>query len=233
MVKQVVVKYTFDAQSEVELSVRESEQCTVVDESVGEGWWMLRNDKGQTGLVPIDFVTVLESTAVTSQNQEFGEYNKWDSWDDSPSDEEKSGGEELFLTSDPVTVEKSEVGIDSIDGTWLWQARGHPFTCKLDDFKKGSKFKGLKSYIEYSLRPSFKNVEEFVKERQKLLQQWLNRVCQHPILSQSKVFQHFITCNDEKQWKIGKRDAENDKFQGGRFYLSVYSPERWSTADAL
>lgn len=53
--------------------------------------------------------------------------------------------------------------------------------------------------------------EDFIEGRRIQLQSWVNRICRHPVLSQSIVFKHFITCKDEKQWKNGKRRAEKDE----------------------
>lgn len=67
--------------------------------------------------------------------------------------------------------------------------------------------------------------EEFVEKRRDKLQQWMNRICLHPVLSQSLVFKHFITCRDnEKEWKQGKRAAENDKLVGASFFMTVDCP---------
>lgn len=41
--------------------------------------------------------------------------------------------------------------------------------------------------------------EEFVEKRKEKLQQWINRICLHPVLSQSLVFKHFITCGDNEK----------------------------------
>ncbi|TPP64587.1 Sorting nexin 9 variant [Fasciola gigantica] len=40
--------------------------------------------------------------------------------------------------------------------------------------------------------------DEFVDERRKLLQLWLDRMCKHPVVAQSHVFIHFLTCADVK-----------------------------------
>ena len=40
--------------------------------------------------------------------------------------------------------------------------------------------------------------EEFIDSRMKLLQKWIDRITRHPVLSRSDVFNHFLTCTDEK-----------------------------------
>lgn len=40
--------------------------------------------------------------------------------------------------------------------------------------------------------------EEFIKMRMERLQGWMSRMCRHPIVSSSEVFQTFLTYKDEK-----------------------------------
>ena len=41
--------------------------------------------------------------------------------------------------------------------------------------------------------------DEFIEKRKEKLQMWMNRICLHPVLSQSLVFRHFITCADNEK----------------------------------
>ncbi|PIO64857.1 PX domain protein [Teladorsagia circumcincta] len=50
--------------------------------------------------------------------------------------------------------------------------------------------------------------DDLIDHRKHILQLWVNKICRHPVLSQSEVWLHFITCTDEKEWKNGKRKAE-------------------------
>ena len=56
------------------------------------------------------------------------------------------------------------------------------------------------------------------------LQLWIDRIVRHPVLGQSQVFHHFISCTDAKHWKIGKRRAEKDDLRGGQFFFCVRPP---------
>ncbi|KAJ8299164.1 hypothetical protein KUTeg_023224 [Tegillarca granosa] len=56
--------------------------------------------------------------------------------------------------------------------------------------------------------------DDFINERMKQLQYWVDRMVRHPVISKSDVFLHFLTCTDEKKWKQGKRKAEKDEFLG-------------------
>lgn len=43
----------------------------------------------------------------------------------------------------------------------------------------------------------------------------------HPVLSRSRVWEHFITCTDKKRWKDGKRLAEKDELLGVNNFNAV------------
>lgn len=49
------VLYDFDAQGEDELNVQENETVTIVDKENDE-WWLVRNSRGQEGVVPAQYV---------------------------------------------------------------------------------------------------------------------------------------------------------------------------------
>ncbi|ESN98565.1 hypothetical protein HELRODRAFT_185844 [Helobdella robusta] len=67
--------------------------------------------------------------------------------------------------------------------------------------------------------------EDFVTQRLRQLQMWIDRMCQHPVIAKSEVFLHFLTCTDEKKWKIGKRQAEKDDLCGAMFFRAVKVPQ--------
>lgn len=66
--------------------------------------------------------------------------------------------------------------------------------------------------------------ESFIEHRRIMLQRWVDRISRHPVISQSTVWMHFITCTDEKEWKTGKRAAEKDEYVGASFFHSVLAP---------
>ncbi|XP_061427192.1 sorting nexin-9-like isoform X1 [Lethenteron reissneri] len=63
--------------------------------------------------------------------------------------------------------------------------------------------------------------DDFVALRMERLQAWMSRICLHPILSSSSVFQHFLHAATEKEWKEGKRRAEKDDAVGGAIFSKL------------
>ncbi|KAM9703436.1 sorting nexin-9b isoform 2-T2 [Menidia menidia] len=63
--------------------------------------------------------------------------------------------------------------------------------------------------------------EEFIKMRMERLQGWMTRMCRHPVVSYSEVFQLFLTYKDEKDWKMGKRKAEKDETVGVMIFSTI------------
>uniref|UniRef100_A0A3Q2EIK6 Sorting nexin n=1 Tax=Cyprinodon variegatus TaxID=28743 RepID=A0A3Q2EIK6_CYPVA len=63
--------------------------------------------------------------------------------------------------------------------------------------------------------------EEFIKMRMERLQGWMSRMCRHPVVSNSEVFQLFLTYKDEKDWKMGKRKAEKDETVGVMIFSTI------------
>uniref|UniRef100_A0A915DC50 Sorting nexin n=1 Tax=Ditylenchus dipsaci TaxID=166011 RepID=A0A915DC50_9BILA len=68
--------------------------------------------------------------------------------------------------------------------------------------------------------------EDLIEHRKSILQVWVNKICRHPVLSQSNVWKHFMTCTDANNWKKGKRAAEKDEYVGGNFFHCIEVPEQ-------
>ncbi|KAI5726531.1 hypothetical protein M8J76_004352 [Diaphorina citri] len=68
--------------------------------------------------------------------------------------------------------------------------------------------------------------EQFIEHRKNQLQSFVDYVCRHPVLCRSPVWQHFITCTDEKRWKAGKRMAEKDNLLGPSLSISHFNLEQ-------
>ena len=39
---------------------------------------------------------------------------------------------------------------------------------------------------------------KFIRCRLRQLQLWIDRMCRHPVVAQSEVFLHFVSCSDDK-----------------------------------
>uniref|UniRef100_A0AAR2L7Z1 Sorting nexin n=1 Tax=Pygocentrus nattereri TaxID=42514 RepID=A0AAR2L7Z1_PYGNA len=63
--------------------------------------------------------------------------------------------------------------------------------------------------------------EEFIKMRMERLQAWMTRMCRHPVVANSEVFQLFLNYKDEKDWKTGKRKAEKDETVGVMIFSTI------------
>lgn len=68
--------------------------------------------------------------------------------------------------------------------------------------------------------------EQFVEHRRVQLQEFVDWVCRHPVLSLCEVWMHFLTCTDEKRWKTGKRTAEKDNLVGATYCAAIFPPEK-------
>uniref|UniRef100_D3TRI4 Sorting nexin n=1 Tax=Glossina morsitans morsitans TaxID=37546 RepID=D3TRI4_GLOMM len=68
--------------------------------------------------------------------------------------------------------------------------------------------------------------EQFVEHRRVQLQEFVDWVCRHPVLSKCEVWYHFLTCTDEKIWKSGKRKAERDTYVGITYCWAISPPEK-------
>ncbi|CAK9823458.1 Sorting nexin lst-4 [Anthophora retusa] len=67
--------------------------------------------------------------------------------------------------------------------------------------------------------------EQFIEHRRTQLQEFVDYVCRHPVLARSRVWEHFMTCTDEKRWKAGKRQAEKDELLGVTYFNAIQCPE--------
>ncbi|XP_068142637.1 LOW QUALITY PROTEIN: sorting nexin lst-4 [Drosophila tropicalis] len=68
--------------------------------------------------------------------------------------------------------------------------------------------------------------EQFVEHRRVQLQEFVDWVCRHPVISKCEVWYHFLTCTDEKIWKSGKRRAERDPYMGVNYCLAISPPDK-------
>nr|CAD7260502.1 unnamed protein product [Timema shepardi] len=145
----------------------------------------------------------------------------------------KSGGENYILGTLKANItDADKIYIQETDQGIVWSSILEPYSCIVASPKKESKLKGLKSFIAYQITPTTsyfvigRYEENFIEHRRVQLQNFVNSVCRHPVLSQSEVWQHFMTCTDEKRWKAGKRKAEKDELVGANFFTVIQVPEK-------
>uniref|UniRef100_A0A3Q1J691 Sorting nexin n=1 Tax=Anabas testudineus TaxID=64144 RepID=A0A3Q1J691_ANATE len=321
------VLYNFTAEpGNNELSVREGETLTILNRTVGGGWIEAQNSRGQTGLVPEDYLQVSTVRSVgwfcvqsVTESNELGDViymdkaavkiifnlsaeavedddGEWDDdWDDqsvssyhgnNQVDEDtgasgrstygpsvkisrnkfpfsKGPNPEVFLLAKPPSNSRDRLPVYMAEVGPVWLYPTSPLDCVIADPKKESKLYGLKSFIEYQVTPNTTNrpvnhrykhfdwlyerlmakfgsalpipslpdkqvtgrfEEDFIRMRMEQLQAWMSRMCRHPVVSQSEVFQLFLAYKDEKEWKAGKRTAEKDEMVGPIIF-SLIEPE--------
>uniref|UniRef100_A0A8C6LWN8 Sorting nexin 9 n=1 Tax=Nothobranchius furzeri TaxID=105023 RepID=A0A8C6LWN8_NOTFU len=278
MALKAVVLYNFQAEpGNNELSVREGETVTVIDQAVGGGWIAAQNSSGQSGLVPEGYllVSMLGLLCAAPAGQKGMNKHKnikcfsdwqWRRRDSNPKSSifrfpfSKGPNPEVFLLAKPLANSRDRLPV-YVGPVWLYPTT--PLDCIIADPKKESKLYGLKSFIEYQITPNTTNRhvthrykhfdwlyerllekfgsllpipslpdkqvtgrfdEDFIRMRMERLQAWMTRMCRHPVVSQSEVFQLFLTYKDEREWKAGKRKAEKDELVGPMMF-SLIEPE--------
>uniref|UniRef100_W5KXD2 Sorting nexin 9a n=1 Tax=Astyanax mexicanus TaxID=7994 RepID=W5KXD2_ASTMX len=309
MAVKAQVLYDFTAEpGNNELSVQEGEMLTVMNQAVGGGWVEAQNSKGQTGLVPEDYIQQINNSEASGTQQpaqayqgSIDYYDDDGEWDEESDDSKSPSGyswsqsdggggaaqqgaaahhprkislnkfpglsktpnPEVYLLKNYMCAENDRLPIymGEVGPVWLYPQT--QLDCVVAHPKKGTKMYGLKSYIEYQIAPNttHKSVnhrykhfdwlyerllekfgcaipipslpdkqvtgrfeDEFIKMRMERLQGWMSRMCRHPVVSNSEVFQLFLTYKDEKDWKEGKRKAEKDE-RVGVMVFSTMDPE--------
>ncbi|KAF9084565.1 hypothetical protein BGX29_007669 [Mortierella sp. GBA35] len=67
--------------------------------------------------------------------------------------------------------------------------------------------------------------DEFIEKRRRALERFLNRLVRHPVLRYSDLLTHFLSCNDDGDWRRAERKFDNDRITGIAFFQHVYHPE--------
>lgn len=67
--------------------------------------------------------------------------------------------------------------------------------------------------------------EEFIERRRRALERFLNRLVRHPVLRYSDLLTHFLSCNEDGDWRRAERKFDNDRITGIAFFQHVYHPE--------
>ena len=64
------------------------------------------------------------------------------------------------------------------------------------DVLVGLKLKLVSELLLFFIQGRFE--DDFVAERMRQLQLWIDRLCRHPVVHHSNVLHHFLTCTDDK-----------------------------------
>lgn len=72
MLDSVIALYPFQSQNEEELSFQKNERLEIVERPENDpDWWKARNDQGEIGLVPKNYVKLADSSNINSINNDF------------------------------------------------------------------------------------------------------------------------------------------------------------------
>uniref|UniRef100_A0A3P8SFM1 Sorting nexin 9 n=1 Tax=Amphiprion percula TaxID=161767 RepID=A0A3P8SFM1_AMPPE len=202
-----LVLYDFTAEpGNNELSVRAGDTVAVIDQSVGGGWIEAQNSSGHTGLF---------SCMSTGEVGPVWLYptSPLDCVIADPKKESKLYGLKSFIEYQvtPSTTNRP-VNHRYKHFDWLYERLLEKFGSLLS----------IPSLPDKQVTGRFE--EDFIRMRMERLQAWMTRMCRHPVVSQSDVFQLFLTYKDEKEWKSGKRKAEKDETVGPMMF-SLVEPE--------
>ncbi|PVD33772.1 hypothetical protein C0Q70_05032 [Pomacea canaliculata] len=251
--KQANCLYDFEGDADNgELTFRAGDILTIIRQDIGDGWWEGKDSSGQQGLIPETYVEILSipepafpppPPPVPTSAPSAPSLPPAGGYSNGPHDGGggRPGGGDSHLEPQ-ASYEEWDEDWDSDDGDSTTGALSSSIGQDLQ-YQGGSglsaprrEHKQLSPTGETSkygtVRSSFNShdlivgryEEDFVQERMKFLQMWINRMVRHPLISRSEVFLHFLTCTDDKKWKQGKRKAEKDEYQGFKFFLTLSPP---------
>ena len=178
------VLYDFEAEDESELSVIVGDIVEVLSEEDGMGWVYAEDSAGNQGKVPENYLepvseqnnhpeaetssqdyytnTIKNDASSGDDDGEYdGEYEDFDLLHAHNNKDSSHGVSQQNLHSLGNTTPEIFIIIDNVGKTCSWKARDDIYTCHVGDAKKGSKFAGMKSFVEYSITPSFNNIQVF------------------------------------------------------------------------
>ncbi|CAG8826761.1 16259_t:CDS:2, partial [Dentiscutata erythropus] len=53
--------------------------------------------------------------------------------------------------------------------------------------------------------------EEFIEKRRSALERFINRLARHPVIRYSDILTHFLSCNDDLEWRKQEKEFDSDK----------------------
>nr|XP_023027310.1 sorting nexin lst-4 [Leptinotarsa decemlineata] len=212
------VKVLYDFQGEAgtaEMTISTGEILTVSRTDVGEGWWEGINSISGT----FNNLPVSKKYRISREGDDI--LGRWEVITNpytvqiaSPKKATKMGGLKSFIAYQ-LTPSFSNVEVSRRYKHFDW----------LHD-RLTAKFNVIAIPPLPDKQVSGRYEEHFIEHRRAQLQEFIDYMCRHPILSTCDVWIHFLTCTDEKQWKQGKRNAERDQLVGANFCTCVDAPEK-------
>ncbi|CAG8718532.1 14971_t:CDS:10, partial [Funneliformis mosseae] len=67
--------------------------------------------------------------------------------------------------------------------------------------------------------------EGFIEKRRRALERFINRLARHPVIRYSDLLTHFLSCEDESEWRKREKQFEAERIVGNTFFQHVYHPE--------
>lgn len=169
--------YDFDAETEVELSLRVDEIVEILTQDGGDGWHEGRNNNGDEGYFPSSHVELIkeessapESVMALSPRISDDFEDEWNKYDDSGNSGNSSFNSRASVSSTFVHNEAymkgnfkekvpAELQINILEenrpGQYFWQKIDEPYTVMIGNSEEKSKYGGLKSFVTYRVIPSF------------------------------------------------------------------------------
>lgn len=75
---------------------------------------------------------------------------------------------------------------------------------------------------------------DLIDKRMKQLQNFVDRICRHPVMAEAAAWKHFVSETDDKKWTFGKRKAESDPHVQSSLLMTVQAPALdFQTAERL
>ncbi|KAK9766271.1 hypothetical protein K7432_004763 [Basidiobolus ranarum] len=66
---------------------------------------------------------------------------------------------------------------------------------------------------------------DFIERRRHALERYMNKLARHPVVRYAEILTHFLSCNDDHEWKHMDKKFSADQMVGAAFYQHVYHPE--------
>lgn len=166
--KLAKILYGFEAEGSDELTVREGEQVTIINDTKSKDWWLVQNKNGKSGVVPAQFVDpIQEQSALSSFGSKFklGRSKSKDNLKESPRKQsvDQSPSKKLSMPkSSRVRTWEDRTGTFKVDAEFLGVVDGKVHLHKTNGVKIGVAANKLSlTDLEYVERVTGMSLESF------------------------------------------------------------------------